>query len=462
MSVNGTRAFRVAATSARVLTGAAVAAACVVGAVLAIAAPWPTVAHEPAQAEVTPLPGDTVLVCNGDFRALGRDSSNPLEMVSAATPRITSGGSEGAPESTSLSVGDLVDAGDVRRLVGKVDGRAVPILGATESVNLAEDDLFGLAAAPCRPASSESWLVGGTVETGTKDLIVLTNPGAVPSTVALSVFGTVRASTSVIVPAETQVALPLTSIASGSEIPIVKVETTGAPVRAVLQSSLTRTLDPAGADLQDAVAAAQRQPVIPGVRVLESPADGSEMAVVRLMAPESDAQAVVSVRGIGESEPVVSLPIPLTAGEPTELSLSAVPPGEYTVQVDADVPVLAGVREQDGSGPQTDFAWLLPAPEFDSEVLVAVPDGPSPRLVLVNDEDQDAEVEVAAQGRGEPTTVIVPAGSSAAIDLDPRTVYSVAPSGPVHASVTMSAAGALAGWPVWPAAGAQQSITVYP
>ena len=35
-------------------------------------------------------------------------------------------------------------------------------------------------------------------------------------------------------------------------------------------------------------------------------------------------------------------------------------------------------------------------------------------------------------------------------------------SGPVHAQVAMSAPGALAAWPVWPAAGAQQSIIVYP
>lgn len=460
--MNGTRAFRVATTSARVLTGAAVAVACVAGAVFAVSAPWPTVSHAPAQADVTPLPGDTVLVCNGDFRALGRDSANPLEMVSAATPSITSGGSDGHPESTALSADDLVDGGVVRRLVGEVDGRTAPLLGATESLSLAEEDLFGFAAAPCRAASSESWLVGGTVATGSKDLIVLTNPGAVPSTVALSVFGTVRASTTVIVPAGKQIALPLSSIASGSEIPIVKVAATGSPVRAVLQSSLTRTLDPAGVDLQDAVTAPQRHPVIPGVQVFESPADGSEMAVVRLMSPEADAEAVVTVREVGGSDPVVELPIPLTADQPTELSLSAVPAGEYVVEVEADVPVLAGVREQDGSGPQTDFAWLLPAPEFDSEVLVAVPDGPDARLVLVNDEEQDAEVEVAAQGSGEPTTVSVPAGSSASIDVDPRTVYSVNPSGPVHASVTMTAAGALAGWPVSPGAGAQQSITVYP
>lgn len=71
--MSGNRAIRVAATSARVLTGAAVAAACVVGVAAGVAVPWPAIVHEPAQAEVTPLPGDTVLVCTGDLRAIGRD-----------------------------------------------------------------------------------------------------------------------------------------------------------------------------------------------------------------------------------------------------------------------------------------------------------------------------------------------------------------------------------------------------
>ena len=160
---------------------------------------------------MTPLPGDTVLVCNGDLRAVGRDPSNPLEMVSAATPALTVEGSSGRPESSPLPAKDLADGGAALRLVGIVDGRQAPLLGATESASLAEADLSGLAAAPCRPPSIESWLVGGTVATGTEDLIVLTNPGVVPSTVSLGVYGSVRASSTVIVPAESQVCLLYTS-----------------------------------------------------------------------------------------------------------------------------------------------------------------------------------------------------------------------------------------------------------
>lgn len=457
-----TRAFRVVATSARVLTGTVVAAACVVGIVIAVPAQWPTITHEAAQADVTPLPGDTVLVCNGDFRAIGRNTADSLQMEPAASPRLTVDGSAGSPESSLLSVDDLQGSGGVQKLTGVVEGRTAPLVGATESLSLAEADLSGFAAAPCRPASTESWLVGGTVETGSEDLIVLTNPGAVPSTVSLVSFGSVRGSTSVIVPAETQVALPLTSLASGSDLPVVRVTATGAPVRAVLQSSQTRTLDPVGVDLQDAVAAPQRRPVIPGVQVFESDGDNSRMAVLRLLSPERDAQAVVTVRPVGKTSTASEFTVALTAEQPLEMSLSELAPGDYTVAVDADAPVLAGVRVQDGAGPQSDFSWVMPAPEFEDTVLVAVPAGPAASLILANDEESDVIVQIEPTGGGDPVEATVPAGSSVTVDVDTETVYSVATTGPVHAEVSMTAPGSLAAWPVWPAAGAQQSITVYP
>ena len=43
--MTGNRAFRVAATGARVLTGAVVAGACVVGVAFGVTATWPTVVH---------------------------------------------------------------------------------------------------------------------------------------------------------------------------------------------------------------------------------------------------------------------------------------------------------------------------------------------------------------------------------------------------------------------------------
>lgn len=456
--MTGSRSFRVAATSARVLTGVVVAAACVVGVVVGVAAPWPTVENTPAQTLVAPVPGNTVLVCNGDVRAIGRDSSNPLQMVSAGSPALTVDGSQGSPESTALTVDDLAGGGgDVRRLTASVQDRTAPLLGAAESLMLRAEDLIGFAAAPCREALTESWLVGGSVATGTEDLVVLTNPGDVPSTVTLTVYGEAPGSRTVVVPAATQIALPLTSMAVGSEAPVVRVVTAGAPVRAVLQSSLTRTLDPIGVDLQDAVPSPQRHPVIAGVRVFEG---DSDTAVLRLLSPDADGEAQVTVRAEGQTATATAFQVPLTAGLPAEVALTGAPEGAYVVHIDADESVVAAVRQEDGDVPGSDFAWVTPAPEIGTETFVAVPAGPSPRLVLVNDEEEDATATLR-RGDGSPQEVTVPAGSSIAVDVRPRAVYSLSASGPVRAAVSMTAAGALAAWPVWPAAGTAERITVY-
>jgi hypothetical protein len=132
------------------------------------------------------------------------------------------------------------------------------------------------------------------------------------------------------------------------------------------------------------------------------------------------------------------------------------------VQVDAESAVLAGVRVQDGAGPGSDFAWAMPAPEFTGETLVAVPSGPAAVLVLTNDEAEDVPVAVGPVGGAGEKQVTVPAGSSASVDVTESTVYSVRSAAPVHASVSMTGDGALAVWPVWPPAGAEKSVVVYP
>ncbi|MBT2485415.1 MULTISPECIES: DUF5719 family protein [unclassified Microbacterium] len=460
--MNGTRAFRVATTGARLVTGVVVAVACVVGVTVGVHAAWPQVTHEPASVEVTPLPGDSVLVCNGDLRALGRDSSAPLDMRSAASPEFTADGTNGAPDVELIDTPDLIDAGEVRLLTGTVEGREVPLIGAAESVSVAADDLAGLAALPCGEPRLESWLVGGSVGTGTSDLVILTNAAEVPTTVTLSVYGTLRSARTVVVAPRTQVALPLTSIAAGNESPVVKVTSVGAPVRAVLQSSLIRVLDPAGIDLQEAVAGAQENVVLAGVQTFAVDGDDADTTVLRLLAPGADAQARISVRPTGSAAPASEFSVPLRADEPADAALSGLEPGTYSVEVEADAPVVAAVRQHDGEGAGADFAWVTPAPEIDSDVLVAIPAGPSPQLQLVNTTETDATVSLEPVGGGDAQEVVVPAGASRSLAVEADTTYRLRPSGTVHGAVSMTAPGALAVLAVQPGAGAEQSITVYP
>src|SRR5690606_30387930 len=120
------------------------------GVVAAIALPWPTVEHSPASAQVSPLPGDTVLVCNGDLRALGRDTANAAEMTTAGDPTLTVHGFDGDPASVPLSTPELQDGSSAQALSGAVENRKAPLIAASESITLASEDLDGLAAAPCR------------------------------------------------------------------------------------------------------------------------------------------------------------------------------------------------------------------------------------------------------------------------------------------------------------------------
>lgn len=457
-----TRVFRVVATGARVAVGAVVAVACVAGVVTAIHAPWPEVAHDPAQVEVTPLPGAPTLMCNGDFRAIGRDSSDPLSMRSAGSPSLTVDGTGGEPASTPIAVPDLIGGAEVARFTGEVVDRTAPLIAATESISLAATDLAGFAALPCGESRLESWLVGGSVATGTKDIVILTNAAAVTSTVTLSTYGDTRSNRTVIIPAMTQVALPLSSIAAGSAAPVVKVSAEGAPVRAVLQSSFVRTLDPAGVDLQEAVAGPQRHPVVVGVQSFDGDGDNADMTVLRMLSAGADGKAVVTVRAVGSPTVVEEFAVDLVADVPAEASLSALEPGTYSVSIDADAPVVAAVRQQNGFGKGADFSWMTPAPEIGTDALFAVPSGPKPALYLANEDGADATVTLENLGNGKSREVVVPAGSSVATTLNGDTVYRLSTTDAVRAAVSMSGAGALATWPVQPSAGAEKSITVYP
>ncbi len=454
--------FRRVATGARIAVGAVVVAACVTGVVLAIHAPWPAVSHEPAQVDVVPVAGDPVLACTGDLRALGRDSSDPLALRSAGAFELVAGGTSGDPAQTAIAAPDLVDGGEVPRLSDAVDGRSAPLIAGAESITASAGDLAGFAAAPCGEARLESWLVGGSVATGTKDLIVLTNASSVTSTVTLSVHGESRSNRTLVIPARTQTALPLSSIAAGNTSPVVEVVAQGAPVRAVLQSSYVRTLDPAGIDLQEAVAAPQRSVVVPGVQVFDGEGDDADLTVLRLLAPDDEGSAVVTVRAAGSSTSVQEFTVPLTADLPTDVSLRDLAAGSYTVDVASDAPVVAGVRQQDGFGAGSDFAWNTPASEITNEALFAVPEGPAARVQLVNRGDDDATVELAVGGGDDGEQVTVPAGGSVEADVEAGTVYRLTTDRAVHAGVAMAGDGALATWPIAPSAGAEGSITVYP
>ncbi len=459
--MSGRRGIRLV-TGARVVAGAVVAAGCVLAVVLGAGAPLPGIQNTPAVSTVTPVPGDTVIVCNGSFRALGRDSVRAEAMVSAAGATLTVDRTQTEPEVDEIAMPDVTGGTGAQSLTGVVVDRTAPLLSAAESMTVDAEDMRGFAAAPCREPATTSWLVGGDVSTGASDIIVLSNPGDVPATVQLDVYGEARAASTTIVPAGTQLGVPLASVASGEPRPVVQVTSDGVPIRATLQSSLIRTLDPVGIDMQDGVSGPQDHLTLLGVQAASAPGDDATAVVLRVLAPESDAQATVRVRPVGGADSEVEeFPVALTAAIPAEVALSGLEPGVYDIEVTGSSPLVAAVRQTVRAGTEADFAWMTAAPEIVAETAFTVPRGPSPLLVLKNTGTTDASVELTG---GTEQQVLVPAGASVSVPVRSGSSWRLTPSSPVRAAVTMNDEdGAnVAGWPLTPSAVNQQPIDVRP
>src|SRR5690606_8964141 len=241
--------------------------------------------------------------------------------------------------------------------------------------------------------------------------------------------------------------------------PVVRVTAAGAPLRAVLQSSLIRTLDPSGIDLQDTAGAPSETLTFAGVQV-RNPSDDTPVTVLRLMATDQATHAEVTVRAAGEI--VKEISVPLEAQVPAELGLEDLERGDYSIEVDAGAPVVGATRQTTRIGPGSDFSWMTPAPAISEEVMLAVPKGPGTRLHLVNTQDEDVNVTLAPTTGGAERTTSVPASGARVVDVSAGPTYTLATDAPLHVAILMAGTDALAGWPIWPSAAAQEQIIVYP
>lgn len=473
--MTASRGRRWALTGARTITGAVIAAVALIAVAVGIAAPWPEIRREPTAIAAAPTPADSVAACDGAVLAAGRNAQSADEITVAAEPTPVVAASDDQP------VQDIeIASPDVDGLDGTSAFEAAPHdgtatgLGAAASARVADEDLAGFTADACRPPLFESWLVGGDTSTGTSDLVLITNPGDVTATVDIMVYGASAPAvppggSGITIAARTQRVISLAGLAIGEESPVLRITASGAPVRASLQSSLVRTLVPGGLDQQSAIAGPDQLQVIPGVAVTSPPgeAGASDPAtIVRILAPTTEGEATVTVTAVGSTTPVMPpSTVPLAAGNPTELELSTLPVGTYVVTVDSTAAAVAAVWQTTGFAAGSDFAWFTSAPTLDSPALVAVPSGPSPFLQLANHGADPATVTLhAASGGGADRTIEVPAGGSAAIAVDPRTVWSVDPgrAGDIHAQVVFTGVGALAAFALWPSDAAAAPVLVYP
>lgn len=465
------RMWRWAATSTRLVVGAALAVGIVGSVGVGVAANWPTHTHDPLAVGVTPTPADTVLACAGGLLALGRDATQADQIASAA-PTATVSGSEGAPltEATEPTAPDVVGSeGHPVFVAPPVDERRSDAAAAASGA-VAAEDLRGFAASACQPPLIESWLVAGATTTGSADVILLSNPSDVAATVDLTLYSATGASTppsgsGLRVDAHTQRLVPLAALAVGEGAPVVRVTASGAPIAAALQSSLSRTLLTGGVEQSGAIVGSATQQVMPGVRVPQTAVDAASAGattLLRLLSPGADATAAVTVQD-DTGRTALTQEVPLGADLPTELDLAGLSAGTYTVRVDATSAVVSAVWQTTNFNDGADFAWYTATEPIVGPSVVAVPDGPSPLLVVAGSAAASADVVLTPlSGATETERFRVAAGDTASVAVEPGAVYRIETSDPVRASVSYLGDGAISAFPVWPADAAAAELIVRP
>lgn len=488
-------AVRGVLVGARIMSGLVTVAVMVAAVGGAALLPLPTLGGDVRSALVEPEAVDTTRVCAGPILRLGADDGTDAtraNSIGEADLRFAASG--GSPVRGSLDSTDGTTGVTPYRIDLPPISDEQLTLAASQSQSIASGGLIGFAAVECSTASSDSWIVAGSTETGRTTLLTLSNPAPVQSIVTLELYtedGRVSATglEGIVVPVGGQRIVSIAGWAPDAESIVVRVTSSGGAIVAHLQQSVTRVLTPGGADIVARGMAPALSAVIPGFIVDSHSAvediglggDFHDLAsIVRLLAPgDADAQAVLTVRptpgtvtpvvdngeeGEGRAAETIVVPIELKAGVVTDLPFDQLLDGSYTITVDSNVPIVAaarsstvssgeGVRLDSEEGPNAgasgaiDFAWFTTAPPLVNTALVSVAPGPGAMLHLVNTTANPARVMVEASTGASPVEE-VPAGGSLAVPVTAGGSYTLSGFDALYISVSYAGEGGLAGFPV--------------
>lgn len=448
-------------------------------AVLVLAAtallPLPRLEASTPSSLVTPVAADQQKLCAGPLLRLGDASGQGATVPSSfGSPTVLSGSGDGELRQGQLRSTDDSAGVAPPMLTLPAENAAADFAGSQVQV-AAAGELAGLAAAGCADGSGETWLVGGSTETGRTTLITLGNPGEVSSTVSLEIFaedGEVLAAGTegIIVPAGSQRVVSLAAFAPGVASPVVRVTSRGGLIVANLQQTVVRTLTPGGVDIVSAAAAPAELAVLPGVLIgnaegvasVVASAAGSEDAtpVLRLYAPGGQ-EVAVEIAAIPEDGVTTASTAEVTvpAGKVADFPLTAFADGAYTLVVSGGSALVAAVRVPAlGSAGQIDLAWLPAVRELAETTFMVVAPGPAPMLHLANPGSTPVEASLSSPAGS--TTVSLPAGTAIAIPVS-ATEYRLDGAAGLRAAVVYLGDGQVAGFPVAPPAPVSRPIRVY-
>jgi hypothetical protein len=454
---------------AAVATGAVLAAGAVAAATLV---PLPAYTVGGSSVVVQPVATAQQRACAGPVLAVGGDGA----VTSSGEPATYFAATSGEVTASSLVTTDNT-TGTTPAVGGLVPVDAASQLSGSQSETVTGDDQAGFAVASCAEGAHDSWLVGGATTTGRSTVVTLGNPSSVAATVDLALYGeggaiSAPGTEGISVPAGAQRVLSLAGFAPDVVSPVVHVSSRGGAVVADLQQTTVRTLAPGGVDIVGPAAPPSTSAVIPGVLLAEVDAVGALQGqegyddlvpTLRVVAPgDAPASATVTVVPADPANTGTAFPLTLEPGVVQDIPVEGFAAGAYTVLVESDQPVVAGMRvaTADDAG-ANDFAWSAASEPLSGTTLAALAPGDGASLHLTNPSETPAIVTLTAQAGGS-SSLEVPAGSAVTAPVTTATSYELTGTEGLHAAVTYSVPG-FAGWlALGQPAPASSPITVYP
>ncbi len=338
-------------------------------------------------------------------------------------------------------------------LAGVVAGRSVDqvtVLGADALANqkasaaaamkftATDGDLQGTAAANCLQPSNDQWLAGAGTTVGRTSVLVLTNASTTPATVSLELFGSAGqiqapGSRGLLVAPGTSRPVVLAGLAPGEAQLSVHVRSAGGPVAAVIQQSVLRGLTPGGVDFIAPGAAPAVRQVMTGVDIQ----DPGQVAALTGRTGYEDAGPALQLTVPGPSDAVVEVKLygrdgqkalpnggvmTAKAGTVTEIPLTGVPAGHYTVVASSDVTFVAAARVTRGlqDTQPADVAWAASGARLGSQHVVPVPQGGQRHLVFgaLDNRATITYSAITADGKVRaPSTADIAGGTTASIAI---------------------------------------------
>jgi hypothetical protein len=481
--------------------GGALIAAVVVGVVCA--APIPKLSLVAASVDVNPMAVTQSRICPGGLVDILSRNGDATTFQGFSAPAIAADVVNSTLSSTPLPAPDnaATDPSFGPSVVSappSADSQTPTLLAAAQAQETSAESISGLASAACGEGSTDQWLVGGSTEVGRNTLIFLSNALDVDATTSLEVFGEkglvdAPGMTGILVKAHSQRIISLASFVPELVQPVVHITTVGGQVLASLQQTVTRVVTPSGVDLVQPGSAPALVQVIPGVALNGMANQDGEGGVVT-----SDLAPAIRVLIPGSVGGEVTATIVPPAGAPIvvkarvegmhtlQLPFVGVPDGIYTVEVSAEVPLVAGVRtiqnSVDAPAPLTpaapaapgaapavpaahsltggDFTWAASASALSAQTLVAVPVGPRPTLTLFNSTTQPTHMTLSQEGQ-EPRKIDLGSRASTVLEVAAGSKFTLSDAEGVYGAVTYQAVGRGASFALSPASRLGSAIRVY-